>query len=631
MKSHERVTYKLDAESTSNQKVMSDLQNLPMEGLILQCNFHRKIDLGALCYSDRKFRHKTIPNQVNISSHHPERCEPIRLFCIEHVFRARSGGSFNTLYANAALFRGHADWCDRNGHQDFLKNEHLYKDSLDAYTKYLTDSLQQGKLVDFTASRLQSIVIQNGNLFFPESRVSFEEDVPLLANRNQPSDGREKTPTPSSDEMSNHLTACQYIFDGITDFVVNDLEFPHRIPYMDYDALMLPAEYNIITKEILKAQGFLRNSIIWDYEGGGIRSLATMLSMCTQNKLSLKYQEKEAQNLLDTANDDPHHKSRMWLGNFAQQAFFSLFAANTAMNEAPMRQLMWAPHYELLPSNTAGFTTIKFRAGNMEQVFDIKKTFIKQFDKFLELRHYLVRDNTCDFLFVHYSSGQIKNVPIHPSVVFNFNDRMTRFIDPNYQGVNHRALRKYKSAYLLSKNHTIALVAGVMQNSPDTIQRSYSESEEKTAIDEISNTLNYIINILEEKSKTETPGGGCSGKESSALTPPPPGYEPDCRNFIGCIYCEEFRLHASEDSIRKLYSMRYVTLKRIASCKNPEEFMALHGNVVARIDAMIADLLVVRPEMEEIVKRVKQEVEDQYLLSPYWDIFYSRLLKLKVI
>lgn len=77
--------------------------------------------------------------------------------------------------------------------------------------------------------------------------------------------------------------------------------------------------------------------------------------------------------------------------------------------------------------------------------------------------------------------------------------------------------------------------------------------------------------------------------------------------------------------------MRYVTLKRIASCKNPEEFMAVHGNVVARIDAMIADLLVVRPEMEEIVKRVKQEVEDQYLLSPYWDIFYSRLLKLKVI
>lgn len=631
MNKHERKTYELDIAQYDNDELLAALFNRPMEGLVLRCTSDRRIDLGSICYADRTYKYNKSPKPVDVFSYKTNRSEKLRTWCTEHIFKARSGGSNYTLYQSATEFTTHADWCDTNGHRDFLEDEFSYKRALDSYTQHLILTMQQGGIKGFRATRLQSAAIHNGNLFYPEARINFLSDMPILSSSSAHEEDREKTPTPSENEMAAHLTACQYLFDGITDFLVEGLPYPHRIAYLDTEALLMPSEYSIITNAILEARWKPRNSIVWDYTNGAIRTVDEMLARTNQTRAALIGQEIEARKFLEEANNDIHHRTRKWLGNFAQQAFYSLFTANTAMNESQMRRLFWAPSYESSNSDSAGFVTIKFRAGNMEQSFDIKKSFTKHFNKFLKLRNYLCEGRMYDYMFLHYSSGQYKNIPIRASTVWVFNEQMVRFVDPDYHGVTHRALRKYKSIFLLSHNYPVGVVSAVLQNSTQTILKNYSESEEKTAIDEISSTLSYVISILGRDAEIDVPGGSCSGDESSPLEIAPESYEPNCKNFVGCIYCKEFRLHANEDSIRKLLSMRYVTMQRVTACTDLDEFRALHGEAIERIDTILRDLTVVRPEMEPIIERVRLEIADHQLLSPYWETFYHRLLKLKVI
>lgn len=312
-------------------------------------------------------------------------------------------------------------------------------------------------------------------------------------------------------------------------------------------------------------------------------------------------------------------------------AFIPLFVANSAINESQLRKLTWSADYEITNSENAGFVVIKGRAGDLEQSFEVKKTFIKHFKKYLALRKYLCGDETRSLLFLRFTRNKLLESPIATAPVEYFNVRMRFFIDPEFRGLTYRQLRKYKPVYLLSKKYSVSVVAAMIQSSGDTTLKHYSEAEEKTAIDEISATLNFIISILEKESSTDTPSGSCGGGTSSEVETPPDQYEPNCRNFVGCIYCKEFRLHVDEETIRKILSMRYVTAERLNSCSDMDQFQALHGKALERLDTLISDLIKVKPEAKPMIDRIRNEIEQYCMLSPYWEMLYHRLLKLKVI
>lgn len=628
MMSRERETYVVSLENHTFEQFSDLIASQPIEGVVLHCVDNRRIDLGCLCYAIRD-EIKKIPKPVQSSSLRHERCEPLRSWCVESISRFYLGASPHSIYVSAFELVTFVNWCDSNYYIDFLQDADTYKRAIDAYTQHLTAAMgKDGGIAVFTANRLQSQAVHSGSLFFPATSVNFLSDLPIISNKGFCS---EPTVTPSQQDMVNHLTPCQYLFDGLTDFVLKGLPFPHRISYMETEALILPAAYAITTPDIVQSRPKVNNGTIWDYRLGEVSSLANASAKSISPSRPLIWHLNKAHKLLEQSNADLRHPKRLWIAKIAHDAFISLFVANAGLNEAQLRNMGWSENYETSTSESVGFVVIKYRAGEMEQNFEIKKTFLKQFKKFLMLRRFLCGDGRSDYLFINYTKNKLYNKPIRPNAISHFNDQMTRFLDPKYVGLTYKDLRKYKSVYLLSKNFTVGVVAAVMQNSGDTVLKHYAQAEEKQAIDEISTTLNFVLSILEQRLKVETPSGGCSGEQPSNAEDPPDQYEPNCRNFVGCIFCNEFRLHADEVSVHKMLSMRYVTAERLSSCTDLDQFQALHGKAIERIDLIMADLIELRPEMTAVVERIRSEVEGEFKLSPYWETLYGRLLKLKVI
>jgi hypothetical protein len=628
MSNNERETHSLNLADHKHSTFQRTLERLPIESLILKYGNDRRLDIGCLCYASRTYG-RSIPKPVKTQSFRPERCLPIKLIVDNIADRFYLAGSLSTAYSTSTDTITFSNWCDQNNHGDFLVSADAYKSALDDYTRSLIYRMNNTKdLAESTGRQLQITAIKNGQVAFPDSSTNFRNDLPLITYFD---DGEEKTATPSAEAMAKHLTPCQYLFDGISDFILNEKPFPHFMPYMDTTALLLPTSYAISTPAIVNQRVKIESNICWNYANGTVRSLEECIANAKTPPHHAVRKRNSALSLLEDANENMRHTKRLWLAAFAHDAFISLFVANTGMNEAPLRNLLWTNDYQVVKGSSAGFVVIKYRAGGMEQNFEIKKVFLKSFRKFVKLRDYLCQDTPSRYLFVNFSKHGIQDHPIMASSISNTSTKMTSFVDPNYEPLNYRQLRKYKSVYLLSENHSIDVVAAVMQSSGRTILKSYAQAEEKKAIDEISATLTFIISTLEGQKHLVTPAGDCSGEKPAVATTAPLHYEPNCKNFVGCVFCSEFRLHANEQSIRKILSMRYVTAERLSSCADLKHFEEMHGPVIERIDHIMENLCQIRPEMKEVVSRVKLEIECDYKLSKYWETLYERLLKIKVL
>ncbi len=77
--------------------------------------------------------------------------------------------------------------------------------------------------------------------------------------------------------------------------------------------------------------------------------------------------------------------------------------------------------------------------------------------------------------------------------------------------------------------------------------------------------------------------------------------------------------------------MRYVTLEYLSSCEDKNHFDKVHGAAVVQIDRIIAELIAERPEMENVVDRVRAQISNNFELSDYWKRFYHRMLKLRIM
>ncbi|VXC39218.1 Integrase [Pseudomonas sp. 9AZ] len=629
MKPEERRHYYVELYSIDHVECRRILASKPIEDLILRCTNDRRIDIGAVCYAERNTKTRVYPKPVNKASLRPERASRILLWCIDLLSRYFTGASAYTTYCKACELINFVDWCDDNKLSHLFESASAYKEAIDLYTQNLLIRIKDSNGIKaFTANRLQSEALRSGRIFFPSTEINFLSDLPIISNSNS---DEEQTDTPSEAAIAAHLTACQYLFDGLSEFILEGLDFPHSIPFNLTNAILLPAEYTITTEEIIQETPKIQASIFWDYTKGAINSLSECIARTSQQEYHVARQRNEALGTLKNANDDPRHPKRMWLAKFAQDAFISLFAANSGLNESSIRNLEPLSG-KYTNSDNAGFVITKARAAGREIEIEIQKTFKKQLNKFLKLREYICTNNNHPYLFVKITNGEPIRQPIKSVTIGNFNDQIRRFLDPNFQGLSYRKLRKYKSVYLLGRNHPIPVVAAIMQSSVRTVAKRYSLAEEKKAIDEISTMLTHLISILDAPKELDTPAGECSGPQTpKAVGTPPVAHTPNCKDFIGCVFCSEFRLHANEASVRKLLSMRYVTNAYLTACSTEQQFHNVHGESILQIDRILDELKKARPQMKRVISAIQKDIDEKFKLTEYWLRTYERLIKTKVI
>lgn len=627
----ERVTCQIDVPDHNAESFISAIESHQLESLILKITGDRRVDIGALCYTKRNFK-PGIPASVNLSTLSHQRCTAIKSWCIEVISGVFTGESPYSVHAKALGLRAYLNWCDGNGHTACLESDELYKKSLSAYTEHLLLLIHDKQIEGSTARLRQHMALQSGNFLFPNSQIDFSSDIPLLyTSKRFRTSQKEATETPEENEIGEYLAACQYIFDGLTDFVIKGTPYPHRIPFFNTEVTIAPPHDQLFTHYTIANNKLLQKVTSWNLGDAHHLTPQELMAQRSLSRVQAINLHRRSKETLDSLNSDKYHDRRIALARYAQDAFHCLFIANTAMNESAARQIPWNPEYEVTNSSNAGFLVIKYRANNLEQYFEIKKSFLKHFQKYIKLRLYLNEIKPVNYLFPSYNYSQINNAPARFGAVYFFGKSILSRLDPSIKFFAPRQLRKYKAIYLLSRKHSISTVSAVIQNSPASTIKNYTEAAEKTAIDEISTTIKFITELLDQRSKIDTPTGKCSGSPPAEAIKAPENYEPNCKNFAGCTFCENFTVHADEESIRKILSMRYVTAEKIDSCTDIDQFDRLHGATLKRIDDIISELLVSRPELNIVVDKIRRDIEDECELSSYWLLMYERLIKLKII
>jgi hypothetical protein len=188
-------------------------------------------------------------------------------------------------------------------------------------------------------------------------------------------------------------------------------------------------------------------------------------------------------------------------------------------------------------------------------------------------------------------------------------------------------LRNYKATAIESKRgHIISSI--IMQHSVEVGFKHYLRRQEKEAIENLGEfyaDFENIIKNISEKVKdrlTVIPAGKCSASDEQKsfiqLNTAKSAYViGDCTTPTGCLFCSFFVVHADEEGIYKLVSMREYILLKNKVLSYHSEIENNYGAIIDRINNILQHL---QDELKEVAKQWIEKAENDVLygLHPIW-------------
>ncbi|MGE8062467.1 hypothetical protein [Pseudomonas sp. NPDC089547] len=626
----DRQTQLVDLDKHDLDSFQTAARSIPFQDLAIRYNRIRRYDVGSLCYTERFHAPRKKSRPVTKQSLRTERIDRLQNWALEIASEHYISATGATCYTNTVNFVKFADWCDLSSQSDFLLSPEHYHRALVIYSIEIQNSNRMGNKSDFTSQRDLAAAIKAAPLLFPGADYDFRKDLAIVSS---PAKKNTPTPPPPEEEVAAYLSTCSYIFHGLTDFLLEGKSFPSRLELGSDQPWLMLAEYPFATDRILAINKKIANNVFWDYSTGELRSLEACRALSLCNDSQLKGALRAHRELMTAANIDLRHPMRLRLAKFAHDAFLALFVANAGSNDQPTEDIPWDEKYESKPSTKSGYKVIKFRGLNREVTFDIQPTFEKELKKYKELRNYICKDTNHPYLFVGMMVKNEKEImKLRPNELANFNTRLKSYYDKNFKGYSFRALRSYKANFYNTRGIPANITARALSNSESTLHKHYTTPNETNAIGEVVELLNRLMQLLDDYAHDDSPSGGCDapGLPQQAIIPPD-GYEPDCKKLEGCLFCEHFRLHANEQDIRKLLSMRFVINERIHKCQNAEQFKMVHQPAIDHIDLLLEALKEARPEVKSTIQVIATDITQHYQLTDYWERQLSRLHNLGLV
>lgn len=631
MAARTRTLVTLNPKDTSPEQLYQKTLETPTEQIVVCFPLLTPIDFGALCYTRDYNTKRSSIKDVSDDDYRPERAEPLKNLLLAKSAKFQKNQRSRTFQGELTQLRHLIEWANNNGFLNVLSSAEDYKSVIQHYSLSVQPEIDNGRLNRKTGRTRQREFQKAGPLLFPGSDVNFETDIPVLWSEVK-QEGT--TYTPHEEEMGATIALCEAIFNQFSDFLINRRQFPFKVALPKCEGTLIAAEYVLVTPTLLQSNARkIAKSITWNFETCKIRHYDEIAKLCKRGTKYVSQILNKALKRSTQANQDMFHTTRRWILKQAHDAFLTLFIANSGINEQPARDLPWNSSYTIEDHESHGFAVIKYRANAKPIEVTIKKSFIGKFKKYLKLREFV--DSHCDlpnlFFNVNGNNGKLTG-SLSLTALSGFAVTVKTFIDPDYPCLSAMELRKYKSVQMLSQSLPLPVVAAVLQNSEATARKHYSDPNERVSIDEVSSMLSLLMENLDAKPSDEraTPSGAC-GTEDKALplSTIPDGYEPNCKNFAGCIFCKYFGLRADENGVRKILSMRYFVKEQIYLCDSQEHFDRIHGAVIDRLDLFIKSLIQERPEMEAVVVKVDDEISRQFKLTEYWNRQLYRIQKFR--
>lgn len=588
---------------------------LKPEQTILKYDKYGTIDIGSLCYLDRnltKRRMHTEGKSVNIQSLDKKRVNYIRRLVqiISDNFNY-SGNSKETIFNNTRHFLSFINWADYNSHSDFFNDKDKAKVAFLSFINYLKDKLSKNEITSSTA-----VVIQRASLKFLEEFHNTENlaiGIPLIRR----SLINNYTLPPSEDAQNKVLLLCEHLFEGISDFILNNKSFPYKlnvpqhIGWEDNSFHIFPlTEWAINPQNYKEKQGG-----IWNAKEGRLNSKEEIKNLYKIHSNGITAINR-AKKMLNESNLNHYCIYKLRLAMVAHHAFAIIFLATTGMNRDAILNLLWDDNYET-SSERQGFRTIKHRAGNKVCNFEISIKMLQKFKKFLELRKYLLNNNNCEYLFFSLGAHISKEpAQLKASALYHIFATL-QSIDPSISKITPREWRAAKSDWLV-RNTDVSTAALILQNSEQVLLRHYTAGSETNHLTELSNFFGEVSDFVLEKTEKAigepSSVGICSNYGNpNALNNAP--VKVNCKSPEGCLFCDKYRIHADEKDTRKLVSCRYCLKKTAQLSNNKEDFDKVFGKIFQRIDELLKEIEEIKPGL---TTKIIEEVEEMGELDSYW-------------
>jgi len=515
------------------------------------------------------------------------------------------------------------NWSDDNNLHTVLENETYSREIYKKYCNYLRDRCAPNSLKSKSAAKYQRSVLIILQALYENDL--FGDGVPIIKSTHQ---GRNTTQAQSESEQAQVLAWSQALFDGFSDFVLNENPFPFKLTipkHKDWqiDGLwVFPSARMIMTPDTLAIRDKLkRGNWTYNYTNGKLHKREDIAHRYTDQKRNLDGVDKQLKivklNLLN-ANNDLRHRQRKRLASIASLAFLHLMYAYSGQNETPVRSMRWPKNYHM-SAERQGFRVIKNRGHKGKVLFELQNTFLPTFIKYLKLREWLLKDSIkTDLLFFTKGKCHTKTPHQWATPTQAYSNRIKN-IGIDLPSFGARQFRANKNDYSNS-NVDLATSAKAAGHSIQTHTKSYLSGTRKKQSTELSEFFSAIVHSIDKEKHHENQIelGNCKNPGNPEELIHRTNIPPKCGQPEGCLSCKHFFVHADEEDIRKLASGRYVIQKTRHLADSNEHFESLFVPVFDRISNILTEISERNSKLKELVKHIVKEVNEEDFLSDFW-------------
>lgn len=574
-------------------------------------------NIGAWCYvplSDKTVENKTTEGRIRF----------VRAVVSWLVTVKDAGQSPKTIKTNFAQFQLFVKWCDKQAF-DYLSSNRNVARGFEEYTEYLIHKYTTNQLSINTAHAYQSVARDALSIMLCDK---YEARIQAVYRIKRSLPHTITTKPPAQTLASMNIKLLYAVFNSLSDFIIQAKPFPLMLDlehdkfclFPIKDAASVPTSSGVGADHSANGRKFFS----YNFSAGRLSTFEEVVEEWSKQRLRIfpncdvRHSMRTASLNLERANSELHHPSRVRIYKMAMSCFMMLFISATGMNLAQVITLKMSD-FTKHDDNTISFEAMKNRAREKAVTYSLGKKVSAEFIKFLNLRQFFIQTlgySNCNQIFFEPDFDRFKK---YKMTFFTKLDVAIRSWFNFESLVKPKEWRAFKAHYVINKYGFIK-AAAILQNRPSTILKSYSSTPESSNTPTIYTFFENYSNIL-IAGQSDKLDSVAVGKCSSIGEPIPFTLEtdiaPNCKSHEGCLFCENYRVHADITDVSKLLSFKYVLSETIHLYKNKKEFEHRHDAIFERIEQIIKRIEEIGDVPKARIFKTREDIQHGNI-SPYW-------------
>ncbi|KOY04335.1 hypothetical protein AM274_01870 [Pseudomonas nunensis] len=310
-------------------------------------------------------------------------------------------------------------------------------------------------------------------------------------------------------------------------------------------------------------------------------------------------------------------REQLQLCKVAHDCFLFMFILYTEGNESPVGTIPWDATSSV-DTVIQSFRTIKWRS-HTELDLSFEARFLVHFRSYLRIREILVDGHDFGYLFGTFGREN-SPLPLDSGYSSTVGKQLRRLVDPNLTILGFRELRAYHHHYKTT-HHGVEVAAADAQHTLGTAITSYQAGN---AADNIAQAGAFftsfgliLASVEQEQAARTTQAGSCDGHLIPAKQLDEASIQPNCRNFLGCLFCESNLIHFNAQDAHKLLSMAYIIEQLRQLQISPTEHGQVFDITLNKIYWIIKKMEA-NPSLAAEITEIRIDVFEHENLTPYW-------------